>query len=84
MKTIKVKQCTILWHVVDLKMSHVDSDIFFSVLDDVDIEYGKIAKMTIIWGKIHRYLRMTTNYSFTGKVILSMVDYIEKMIDDIP
>ena len=40
----KVKQCTILWHENDLRMSHVDSYIVSSVLADIDSEYGKITK----------------------------------------
>ena len=40
--------------------------------------------MTIMWGKVHKYLGMTIDYSLPGKVILSMINYIRKMIDDIP
>ena len=58
-KKFKVKKCNILWHVDDLKMSHVDSDIVRSVLSDIDAEYRRIAKMTITRGNIHKYLRMT-------------------------
>ena len=65
-------------------MSHVDSYIVSSVLADIDSEYGKITKMTITRGKIHRYLMMTINYPSPGKVRLSMVDYIENMLDEIP
>ena len=55
-------------------MSHVDSDIVSSITADIDTEYGKITKMTITRGKIHKYLRMTIDYSYPVKVILSMVD----------
>ena len=50
-------------------MSHVDSDIFSSVLSEIESEYGKIAKMTITQGKIHKYLGMTINYYLLGKLI---------------
>ena len=33
---------------------------------------------------MHTYLGMTIDYSSPGKVIFSMVDYIGKMLDDIP
>ena len=60
MKTIvNDKQCTTIWHVDDLKMSHVDPDIVSSVLTDIDTEYGKIAKTTIMRIKIHKYLGST-------------------------
>ena len=37
--------------------------------------------MTITWGKIHKYLRMTIYYSLPGKVKLSMVGYIGKVLN---
>ena len=39
--------------------------------------------MTITQGKVHKYLRITVDYSSPGKVIFSMIDYIVKMLDDI-
>ena len=83
-KIIDNKQCTTLWHVNDLKTSHVDPAVVSSVLADLDAEYGKIAKMTITWGKVHKYLGMTSDYSSPGKVIFSMIDYIGKMLENIP
>ena len=51
-----VKQCTILCNVDNLNISYVDSNIVSGVLPDIDVEYGKIAKMTITRGNIHKYL----------------------------
>ena len=75
-KIIDNKQCTMLWHVNDLKKSHVDPAVVSSVISDIDIEYGKISKMTTTRGKVHKYPRMTIYYSSPGKVILSMINYI--------
>ena len=83
-KIIDNKQCTILQHDDDLKTSYVDPAIVSSVLSDIDAEYGKIAKMTIMRGKLHKYLGMTIDYSSHGKVIFLMINYIGKMLDDIP
>ena len=47
-KIIDNKQCTIIWHVDDLNTSHVEPVVVYSVLADIDAEYGKIAKMTIL------------------------------------
>ena len=58
-KIIDNKQFTILWHVDDLKTSHFDPDVVSSVLAHIDAEYGKIVKMTITRGKVHKYLRKT-------------------------
>ena len=57
-KIIDENQCTILWYVDDLKTSHVDPAVVSSVLADIDAEYGKISKMTITRGKVHKYLGM--------------------------
>ena len=43
-KIIDNKQYTILWHVDDLKTSHVDPTVISSVIADIDAEYGKIEK----------------------------------------
>ena len=40
-------------------MLHIYSNIVSSVLANIDLEYGNIAKMTTTQGKIHKYLRMT-------------------------
>ena len=53
------KQCTILWHVNNLKTSHVEPAVVFSVLADIDAEYRKISKMAITRGKVHKYDGMT-------------------------
>ena len=40
--------------------------------------------MTITRGKVHKYLGMNIYYSSPGKIILSMIDYIGKILDGIP
>ena len=40
--------------------------------------------MTITRGKVHKYLGMTIDYSSPVKIIFSMINYIGKIIDDIP
>ena len=62
---------------------HILILIVSSVLAGIDAEYGNIVKMTITRGKIHKYLRMTICYSSPGKVIFSMVNYIENILNDI-
>ena len=78
------KQCTIIWHIYDLKTSHVDLTIIYSFLVDIDAEYGKITKMTIMRGKVHKYLRITIDYSFPGKLIFYMIGYIGNILEYIP
>ena len=40
--------------------------------------------MTITRGKVHKYPGMTIDYYSQGKVIFSMVYYIENKLDEIP
>ena len=53
------RQCTILCHSDDLKMSHIDPENVPRNPADMDEEYGNIAKITTTRGKIHKYLGMT-------------------------
>ena len=62
-KNIDNKQCTILWHTNDLKTSHVDPAVISRVLADIDLDYGKIVKMTITREKINKYLGKTIDHS---------------------
>merc|ERR1712115_215365 len=40
-KIIKTKQCTIAWHVDDLKISHVDPKVVTMLIKQLDDEYGQ-------------------------------------------
>jgi hypothetical protein len=83
-KTINGKQCTILWYVDNLKISHVDPKVVTSVIKQLEAEFGKEAPLTITRGKTHDYLGMTLDYSIDGKVQIKMIDYIDNMVSDLP
>jgi hypothetical protein len=83
-KMVDGKQCTVVWHVDDLKISHVDPNVVESLLDLLNDEYGKINPLVTTHGKVHEYLRMTLDYSDDGKVKIIMKDYIKKMLDELP
>ena len=78
------KQCTILWHVDDLKISHVDASVVSDVISWLDGEFGAEAPLTKTRGKVHEYLGMTIDFSTPGKVKFTMIDYIQVMLDDLP
>jgi hypothetical protein len=78
------KQCTILWQVDDLKISHVDAKVNTGIIKLINNEFGKEAPITITRGPIHDYLGMTLDYSDPGKVKIKMIDYVEKMLADLP
>ena len=83
-KLINGKQCTILWHVDDIKVSHVDPQVVTDVLKEINDWYGEIAPLTETRGPVHEYLGMTINYGSKGRVEFTMYDYIEDFLEDLP
>ena len=83
-KNINSSQCTIGWHVDDLKISHVDGNMNREILTILQQEYGKEALIPSTTGKVHDYLGMTIDYSTPGKVVFHMEDYIDRMINECP
>ena len=57
-KTVNGKQITIVWHVDDLKISHVDKDVVTEYITKLQERYRKEAPLTIRRGKIHDYIGM--------------------------
>ena len=74
---IKGNQCTIGWHVDNLKISHKDESVVEQVLKNINEEFGKESPLTITRGYIHKYLGMTIDYSSPKKVKFHMKNYIE-------
>ena len=83
-KMINGKQCTILWHVDDLKISHVDPTVVSMVLKKINDKYGRETPITTTRGKEHDYLGMLIDYSGGGKVQFMMTDYIYELLDELP
>jgi hypothetical protein len=59
-KMIDGKQCTVLWHVDDLKISHVREDANTDIIKKINYEFGKEAPINITRGD---YMEMTFDYS---------------------
>jgi hypothetical protein len=89
-KTIDGKQCTIVWHVDDLKISHEDTKAVDTIINLLDAKYGqeivggKRAPVTVTRGKIHDYLGMVLDYSEDGVVKIDMTDNINKLLEELP
>jgi hypothetical protein len=83
-KLVNGTQCTILWHVDDLKISHINCETNTEVIKMINDEFGQEAPLTVTRGKIHEYLGMTLDYSEAGKVKIKMIDYVEKMLAELP
>jgi hypothetical protein len=83
-KMIDGTQCTVLWHVDDMKISNVSEQTNTDIIKLIDDEFGEEAPLTVTRGKVHDYLGMTLDYSEGGKVKIKMIDYVEKMLADMP
>ena len=83
-KRINGTQRTILWHVDDLKISHVDPMVVGSIINLLNERYGKEAPLTVTRGKIHDYLGMTIDFSKKGSMKINMVEYVESILDEAP
>ncbi len=81
---IHKKQCTILWHVDDLKTSHVDESVLEEVVSKLNWKYGQESPLSVQRGKIHEYLGMTMDYSNHGKMIFKMDNYVETLLEEVP
>jgi Reverse transcriptase (RNA-dependent DNA polymerase) len=80
-KVVNGKQCTIVWYVDDLKVSHSDKDVVGEIMDLMKKEFGKHMELTITRGKVHD-LGIRIDFSKKGKVIMSMFDYIDKLLKE--
>ena len=60
-KMINGKQCTIVWHVDDLKMSHIQQEVLDEIIGKLTNKYGNEKGLTIQRGRKHDYLGMTTS-----------------------
>ena len=73
-----------IWHVDDLKISHVESKVVDDFIALLEQEFGNDGPLTINRGKVHEYLGMRLDFSTPGKLIISMEPYIRSMIDEMP
>jgi Reverse transcriptase (RNA-dependent DNA polymerase) len=83
-KQIDGSQCTILWHVDDLKISHENPQVVDNIIKLIENKFGKEAPLTIKRGLCHEYLGMTIDYSAKGKVKVFMSQYIQELLTGLP
>jgi len=77
-------QLTAVFHVDDGLVSHKDPEQVTKFLQKLDEVYGKTDPLTIGRGPVHEYLGMTVDFSTKGAVMITMYDYIKKLIDKLP
>ena len=76
-------QLTVCWHVDDLKISHKSELVVTGFVAKLGQMYG--GKLTFSRGKVHDYLGMDLDFSSEpGAMIISMIKYLQKVIDEFP
>ena len=76
-------QCTVCWHVDDLKVSHLDEAVGAAFSLKLAGLYKRRVKTQR--GKVFNYLGMDLDYgSLPGALIVSMVKYLTKVPKDWP
>jgi hypothetical protein len=78
------KRHTVRFHVDDLMSSHVDPKVNDKFLEWLNKMYGSHGEVKATRGKVHEYLGMTFTFRDDGKVEISMVDYINRLVDEFP
>ena len=81
-KMINGKQCTIVWHVDDLKMSHVQQEVLNEIIGKLTHKYGNEKGLTVQQGRKHEYLGMTIEYTDDQKVKFTMTDYVDGLLSE--
>ena len=81
-KVINGQQCTIVWHVDDLKMSHTQQEVLDDIIEKLTTKYGNEKSLSIQRGRKHEYLGMTIEYTDDGKVKFTMNDYIDGLLNE--
>ena len=83
-KVIHGKQCTIVWWVDDLKVSHKEKEVIDGIMVWLKDKYEdkEIGIMKPTRGKKHEFLGMLLDYGIKGEVKIDMQEYIGKMCKD--
>ena len=77
-------QITVLFRVDDGFVSDKNLVWVMEFLRKLSVIYGNTDSLSITQGKVHHYLGMTIEFVGNGEVMLTVYDYVEKLIDELP
>ena len=83
-KTINGHQMTVVWHVDDLKVSHIDVEEVDKFVQQMEEAFGADAPLSVSHGKPHDSLGMRLDFQTKGEVQIDMEHYIDMMLQDAP
>ena len=75
---INGKQCTIVWYVDDVEVSHVDETVVSDIITYMQKEFGNL---TITRGKKHQYLGMYIEFCKNNMVTISMFKRMNEALE---
>jgi hypothetical protein len=84
-KIVKKKQLTIVWHVDDLKVSHVMTPVVTKLIDWLKSTYERLfddasGAMQVSRGKVLECLGMTLDFTVPGEVKITMIPHVKAII----
>ena len=60
---------TVVWHVDDLKVSHMDAEEVEKFIQQMEETFGKDTPLPVSRGQVHDYLGMTLDFRNKGEVL---------------
>ena len=86
-KMVQGKQLTAIFHVDDMKVSHVDPQVNTEFVEYLRDKYeiddnDELPKLKATRGEIHDFLGMTLDFSIKVKVMIKMIKYVKEMMED--
>ena len=83
-KMIDGSQCTITWHIDDLKISLKKKSVVDAVIQQIKDTFRQLGEISVSRGKRHDCLGMYLDFSEPEKLIVDMRSSIHGMIEDMP
>ena len=83
-KDVDGQQCTITWHVDDLKISHVDEQVVRSIIQKIQDNFSQHSELSMHICKRHNYLGMILDFTTPGILEIDMSGYIQVILQDTP
>ena len=83
-KMINGHHMTVVWHVNNLKLSHLDTKEVDKFVQQMEETFGKDTHLTVSHGEVHDYLGMTLDFHNKHEVCINMEHYIDMMMQDVP
>ena len=63
-------------------MSHVDRKIVIYIIEELNKRFGEIMPLSFSRGKVHIYLGMTLDDTTPGRLIITMYNHIDGLIEN--